>query len=73
MPSNEPDNATTIHPTDVPKSERAKYRRFRSDNQPGQNGKWRDETVHIPKDREAVLDAIAGQLELTDYQIERAK
>lgn len=67
------DNSTTLDPTDAPPHKRQEYRRHRRNNQPGQNGKWRDETVHIPKDRRNVFDAIAGQLELTSYQKERSR
>jgi len=67
------DNATTLNPDDAPAHKRHQYRLHRRNNQPGQNGKWRDETVHIPKDRKNVLDAIAGQLELTDYQRQRSR
>lgn len=71
--SEEQSNATTLDPTDAPASEQSKWERFRLNNFPGQNGKWRDETVHIPYDREQTLEAVASKLELTGYQQEVAK
>jgi hypothetical protein len=64
----EVENATTIDPNDAPKDERRKWQRLRLNNQPGQTGRWRDETVHIPEDRKNTLDAVASQLELTSHQ-----
>lgn len=48
------------------------YRRLELWNRDDRNGKWVDEEKAGQDDRSAILDAVAGQLELTDYQKERA-
>lgn len=74
------DSATWFDPNDVPNSRRLDnseslrnhYRRLGLQNLEGRNGKWVDEKRIAPKDRKAVLDAVAGQLEVTSYQRARA-
>jgi len=65
--------ATTLYPTDVAdESKREKYSRLALANSLNWNGKWRDEERATIQDNRAIVEAIAGQLELTDYQQERA-
>jgi len=66
--------ATTLYPTDVAdESKREKYSRLALANSLNWNGKWRDETRATKRDQNAILDAIAGQLQLTPYQHQRSR
>lgn len=74
------DAATWLNPNDAPaynrlddtETLREHYRRLGLWNQEGRNGKWVDESQMTPKDRKHTLDAVAGQIDATDYQRERA-
>lgn len=65
--------ATTFYPTDVDNdAKRERYSRLALANSLNWNGKWRDEERATMNDNRAIVEAIASQLELTDYQQERA-
>jgi len=74
------DQATTFAVCDVAdeqrldgsESKREQYRRLSITNKSARAGKWRDERKHTRQDIAAVVNAIASQLELTDFQRERA-
>jgi hypothetical protein len=75
------DEATIFDPTDAPltdrldgiESQRQHYQRLSVANSLNHNGKWRDENKQTEMNSQAIVDAVASQLELTDYQTERAK
>lgn len=68
--------ATKIYSTDAPggrrydntESHREFYHRLDLWNRGDWNGKWRDEERATKKDVRSIFEAIAAQLELTDYQ-----
>lgn len=72
--------ATIIRPHEAPDTQRADYvesirdlfERFDVWNRGDWNGKWENKTRTDRRDRRAVFDAVVGQLELTDYQSDRA-
>lgn len=69
----EPDDAPVTHRSDGTATQQQHYSRMRRYNQPGQHGKWVDENRRNESDWDATIEAVASQLELTDYQEQRAK
>jgi len=68
-------NASDVADTDRHdgiESRRNHYSRLAIANSLDWNGSWRDEDRATIKDNRAIVEAIASQLELTDYQQERA-
>jgi hypothetical protein len=57
---------------DGTESHKNHYSRLALANSGNWNGFWRDEHKATEQDNHAIVDAIAGQLELTSYQRERA-
>lgn len=68
-----PEEAPSREQLDGSESIRDKYRRLADNYRPGKSGKWHDEVPKIDDDRAAVVDAVAGQLELTPGQRDRAR
>lgn len=74
------EEATTFNGCEAPSGMRADgvesfqnfYSRLSLANSLRWRGKWRDEGRMTHEDNHAILDSIAGQLELTDYQQTRA-
>lgn len=74
------DHATTMDPSDAPAAERLdgietkreQMSRFSRSNTLKWNGKWRNERRETSENASAVVESIAGQLELTPYQKARA-
>lgn len=57
---------------DKTETHRNHYSRLAMANSLNWNGHWRDEHRATEQDNHAIVDAVAGQLELTSYQQERA-
>jgi hypothetical protein len=74
------DYATTLDPSDAPAAERLdgteskrnQISRLARTNTLKWNGKWRNERRETSENGAAVVESIAGQLELTPYQQSRA-
>lgn len=72
------DNRTKFHPGDADHDQKHRldgtatfeqhYSRLARHNTGVFNGKWADENKRARQDKLALFDALAGQLELTDYQ-----
>lgn len=74
------ERATTFNGDDAPPGKRLDnsesldnyYSRLSLANSLDFNGKWKDRRRETQKNASAIVDAVAGQLELTDYQVNEA-
>lgn len=81
MKDEQPNEATSFNPNDAPlskrldgtESRRGHYRRLKQKNMSGGNGQWRDRRQETEDNAAAIVDSVAGQLELTDYQHTEAR
>lgn len=62
------ENATHFHAIEAPPDQRKKFKRFHGYNSGVYNGEWQDNAALRRLDNLALYDAVAGQLELTDFQ-----
>jgi hypothetical protein len=75
------DQATSFRSYDAPDGERLDgseqfqdyYDRLGVANTLNWNGKWRDEHAETKRNALAIVDAVAGQLQLTDFQSGKAR